>query len=75
VLKLESAQGWIAQPAAAGGRGVSVGGEGGYEAKSPGQAPGPGWINGWTDTHTRQNLYILTTWAVNRDKDGYQQQQ
>ena len=34
-----------------------------HYAKSPGQTPGPGRTNGQTDTHTRQNLYILATYA------------
>jgi len=38
--ELESAQGWIAQPAATGG---------GRKAKSPGQTPGR--TCGWTDGH------------------------
>ena len=39
MLQLESAQGWIAQPAATGG-GVWVGGWGDKRAKSPGQTSG-----------------------------------
>ena len=52
LVQLESAQGWIAQPAAGGGMGRQ--GEG---AKSPGQTSGPGRTNadGQTDRRTCLN--------------------
>ena len=54
--ELESAQGWIAQPAA--GRGGAAGRN--FKPRTDTRA----WTDKWTNTQTRQSLYILATRAV-----------